>query len=198
MPFSAKIREVIESGIIGVPQMLSANLGYSIEWKERIIKPELGGGALLDLGVYCLNFADMYFGLDFKNMTTSCVKNELGADMQEAMIFTYADGRMAELHVSARCATDRSGVIGGTEGYILIDNINNPRHMDVFAKTGRALASYDAPPCISGYEYEVLSCKEALEKGLSEANQMPYETILRVMRLCDVLRAEWDVKFPAD
>lgn len=198
MPFSLKIREVMESGIIGKPEMLTANLGYSIEWKERVVRPELGGGALLDLGVYCLNFADMYFGLDFESMTTSCIKNASGADMQEVMAFSYADGRMVELHVSARCATDRSGVIGGSEGYILVDNINNPRHMDVFAKTGQLLASYDAPPCISGYEYEVMACRDALSSGQCGTWQMPAETILRVMRVCDALRAEWGVTFPAD
>lgn len=198
MPFSKTIREVMESGIIGTPQMLSANLGYSIEWKERIVRPELGGGALLDLGVYCLNFADMYFGLDYEGLSTSCVKNAQGMDMQETVTLTYADGRMTVLHMSARCATDRHGVISGSEGFIVVDNINNPRHLDVYSKTGQLLDSRDAPDCISGYEYEVISCGEALSLGLCEAPQMSAETILRIMRLCDALRAEWGVRFPAD
>ncbi|KAA6328777.1 1 5-anhydro-D-fructose reductase, partial [termite gut metagenome] len=50
MPLSKTINEVIASGIIGMPRMLSANLGYPVSWKERMTKPELAGGALLDLG----------------------------------------------------------------------------------------------------------------------------------------------------
>ena len=55
MPLSLKIRELLEEGVIGTPHILSANLGYVIDRKERILRPELAGGALLDLGVYLLN-----------------------------------------------------------------------------------------------------------------------------------------------
>ena len=64
MPLSHKIREIMESGMIGKPRLLTATLSYMMEFKERILRPDLCGGALLDLGVYALNFARMYFGKD--------------------------------------------------------------------------------------------------------------------------------------
>ena len=64
MPLSMKVKELMDSGIIGEPRLLTATLCYMMEDKERILRPELCGGALLDLGVYSLNFARMYFGKD--------------------------------------------------------------------------------------------------------------------------------------
>lgn len=64
MPLSLKIQQLLKDGVIGTPYMLSANLSYPMSEKERILQPELAGGALLDLGVYALNFAAMAFGGD--------------------------------------------------------------------------------------------------------------------------------------
>ena len=61
MPLSHKVKEIMESGIIGEPRIITATLCYMMEHKERIIRADLCGGALLDLGVYALNFARMYF-----------------------------------------------------------------------------------------------------------------------------------------
>ena len=64
MPLSHKVKDLMESGIIGRPRILTATLCYMMEQKERIVRADLCGGALLDLGVYALNFARMYFGTD--------------------------------------------------------------------------------------------------------------------------------------
>ena len=73
MPLSVKMKELLDEGVIGKPYTLSANLGYVIADKDRIAKPELAGGALLDIGVYTLNFAAMAFGSDIKWMR--CERN---------------------------------------------------------------------------------------------------------------------------
>lgn len=193
MPFSKTIAEVLDSGIIGTPQILSANLGYAVIWKERLARPELGGGALLDLGVYCLNFASMYFGDGWSSIQSVCTKTPEGVDLQETITLTYPDGRMANMHVSAAALTDRRGVIGGDKGYMVVDNINNPRHLDVFDRMQNLLGSYDAPECISGYEYEVYACMDAMRKGLCECPEMPLDETVRIMEVMDALRRQWGV-----
>ena len=110
MPFSRTIRELTESGIIGKPMMLTASLGYPIAHKERIVRLELCGGALYDLGVYPINFALMTFGNDLEKITSTCMKNEAGVDMQNSITFTYRDGRMAVMQTTAFCASDRQGI----------------------------------------------------------------------------------------
>lgn len=71
MPLSHKVREIMKSGIIGEPRVLTATLCYMMENKERIVRGDLCGGALLDLGVYTLNFARMYFGTDIVKTVTN-------------------------------------------------------------------------------------------------------------------------------
>ena len=113
MPMRRTLEEVLASGIIGTPHMLAANLSYIIDWKDRITKPELAGGALLDIGIYTLNFASMVFGDDIENITGTAVFNEHGMDMQENITLVYKDGRMAALNASARSLSDRRGIIYG-------------------------------------------------------------------------------------
>ena len=198
MPFSKTIREVVDSGVIGNARMLSANLGYPVDWKERLVKPELGGGALLDLGVYCLNFALMYFGSDIADIRTACVKGESGVDMQETVALIYRDGRIANLHATASCATDRQGVIGGDKGFLVVDNINNPTSATAWDRYGTQLGHWEAPPRISGFEYEFLACRDAIAHGRCEPADMPHSETLKVMRLMDALRAQWGVRFPGE
>lgn len=198
MPFSTTIRELAHSGIIGKPDMLTASLGYPVAKKERIAKPELCGGALLDLGVYPINFARMVFGTDIADIQSHCVKNEYGVDIQESISFRYADGKMAALQATVSCANNRQGIISGDKGYIIVDNINNPHQAAIYNADHQLVKIYDCPPQISGYEYEVQACIDDLRKGKLEPTAMPHAETLAIMRLLDQLRAEWGVVYPAD
>lgn len=196
MPLSHKIKELLDSGIIGRPRQMSASLCYAMESKQRILRPELGGGALLDLGVYCLNFARMYFGDDIVCTESSCVLGESGTDMYESVTLRWADGKVACLQSSALSRCNREGLITGDEGYIVVDNINCPQAVRVYK--GYQLVEEHFPPReqISGYEYELLACKDALGKGLLESPYMPQGESIAIMKQMDALRRGWGVKFP--
>lgn len=198
MPFSRTIRELTESGIIGKPMMLTASLGYPIAHKERIVRLELCGGALYDLGVYPINFTLMTFGNDLEKITSTCMKNEAGVDMQNSIIFTYRDGRMAVMQTTAFCASDRQGIISGDKGYLVIDNINNPQQAVVYNTDHQETGRYTCPPQITGFEYQVLEAAEAIRQGAIEPASMPHAETLRVMRMLDSLRQEWGIRFPMD
>lgn len=198
LPFSATIREIISSGAIGTPMMLTAHLGYPVAHKERIMKPELGGGSLLDLGVYTLNFAMMYFGSDIKEITSTCLKSDTGIDLQNSITLKFNDGKMAVLQSTAMCANDRQGIINGDKGYIIADNINNPLQADLYSPDHTLIRSYKAPEQITGFEYQVQACIDAIREGKTESPYMPHSESLRVMKIMDGLRKEWGVVFPND
>ena len=198
MPMRKRLEDVLESGVIGKPYMLTANLAYSVGGKERIIRPELGGGALLDLGVYTLNFASMVFGDDVAEITGTAVKNDAGVDMQNSITLTYKDGRMAVLNSSAMVVGDRQGAIFGDKGFIHIENINNYEEIRVYDLNRSLTAVYDRPEQISGYEYEVEACVYAIQRGQTQCSQMPHEESLRMMRWMDELRRQWGVVFPME
>ena len=198
MPLSHKVKEIMESGIIGQPRVITATLCYMMEHKERIVKPELCGGALLDLGVYALNFARMYFGTDIVRTVSNCHLGPTGMDMHECISLSFTDGRMANLQSGALCLNDRQGIISGTEGYIRIDNINCPEVIEVW-RNYQLEERYTKPEdMVNGYEYQVLECKRCIEAGLLESPMMPHQETISIMRQMDDLRQEWGVRYPYD
>lgn len=198
MPMRKTLEEVLMSGVIGRPHMLTANLSYLIDWKDRIAKPELAGGALLDIGIYTLNFASMVFGNDIEQITGTAVFNEHGMDMQENITLVYKDGRMAALNASARSLSDRRGIIYGDKGYIETENINNCEGIKVFDINRCLVASYETPTQITGYEYEVEACVYAIEHGETECPQMPHGESLQMLRWMDELRRQWGIVYPME
>lgn len=197
-PLKQTILDIMASGIVGKPRLLNASLCYQMEFKERIIRPDLCGGALLDLGVYSINFARMFFGTDIEEVISSCVKNNTGMDMHDSIILKYKDGRVANIQASACCKDARRGVIACDYGYLEVDNINNPQSVTVYNDEYQEIAHYDAPTQITGYEYQVSACAEALHNGWLESPYMPHEETLEIMKMMDALRKEWGVVYPMD
>lgn len=198
MPLSRKVSELLESGIIGEPRVLTATLCYMMEHKERIVRPELCGGALLDLGVYALNFARMYFGTDIEKTVSNVLMGPTGVDLHECISLTYSGGRMANLQAGALCLNDRQGIISGTEGYLRVDNINCPELVEVW-RDYRLVERITRPAdMVNGYEYEVLECMRCIAGGLVESPMMPHAETLSIMRQMDALRREWGVTYPMD
>ena len=162
------------------------------------MKPELAGGALLDVGIYPLNFAAMAFGTDVKSIVGTAVLTELGVDAQNSMTLVYEDGRMAVLNSSAMGLSDRRGVIYGDKGFVEVENINNCEGIRVYDVNRNLVAAYETPKQISGYEYEVEACVRAIENGDLECPEMPHEETLRMMRWMDELRRQWGMVYPME
>ena len=196
-PVVAMMRELISSRI-GTPRLVTATLGYSMGDKPRIMRADLCGGALLDLGVYALNFVRMFFDADIVSLTSQCVKSQTGMDLTNAMTLVLSDGVLCNLQSSAACVGDNIGVIAGTEGNLIIDNINNPQKITVNGPDRTYIETINVPQQITGYEYQFMACRQALIDGLLEPREMPLEETLYIMELMDGLRKEWGVKYPMD
>ena len=197
MPARKIINDLANSNLIGRITSLSANLGYNIAHVERIQRPELCGGALLDVGIYPLNFALMVFGNDYERIEASCLKTELGVDAIDDFTLYYKD-KVAHLHCTSQAITDRRGYIYGDKGYIRVDNVNNPKDIRLYDKDYRMLKDITVPHQVTGYEYQLLECNECLKKGLIESTSMPLDETLFVMRTLDRIRKINDIKYPMD
>jgi predicted dehydrogenase len=193
MPVRQMAREVLASGIIGKPTVVTATLGYDVSDKERVLKPELGGGALLDLGVYVLTFVRMYCDSPIAKLNTTCIRSESGVDASEVITMVLEDGTLASVQASAWSQGDNQGVIAGTTGYLVFDDLINPTCLRICRKRHIVEKEIPVPPQITGFEYQFRACKEAIEAGLLEPPQMPHSEILFIMHLMDRLRAEWGV-----
>lgn len=198
MPMAETLRRTVDSGVIGKPLTLNANLAYLVSHNKRLVDPALAGGALLDVGVYTLTFASIAFGDAIEKIDTCAVMTDTGVDAQNSITLTYRDGRMAVLNSSIVTLSDRQGAIYGTKGYILVDNINNFEALRVYDTERKLIETHIRPEQISGYEYQIRACKEAIEQGLTECPQMPHGEILEIMRQMDAVRRSWGLLYPME
>ena len=198
MPSRKIIDDVIASGVIGKVNTLTANLSYVIHEVPRIYRPELAGGALLDIGVYGINFALMHFGTDIERVESSVQMTPTGVDGMETITIFYKDGRMAVLTHSIYARSDRKGIIHGDKGYIVVENINNPQSVSVFDLEDKLIAHYDVPQQINGYEYQFAECAKALAEGRTESWSMPMEDTVYMMEFMDSLRKQWGMVYPQE
>ena len=192
------VRDLINSGRIGTPRLVTATLGYSMGEKLRIMQPDLCGGALLDLGVYALNFVRMFFPTDIISMEGTCIKSKTGMDLTNAMTLVLSDGMLCNLQSSAACVGDNIGVIAGTDGNLIIDNINNPQKITVNTHDRKFVEDIHVPKQLTGYEYQFLAFRQALIDGLLEPREMPHQETLYIMELMDGFRQKWGVRYPMD
>lgn len=196
MPMAKTLKEVLNSGIIGEPMTLTANLCYLIADKPRLMKPELAGGALLDVGVYTLNFASIVFGDEITDIQSSVIKTDSGVDAQNSITLCYPGEKMAILNSSLRVLSDRLGIIYGTRGYLVVENVNNFESIKVYDANRQLIETHIRPEQISGYEYQIEACGEAIRNGWTECPQMPHKTILDIMKVMDELRRQWGIRYP--
>lgn len=198
MPSRKIINDLLDQKIVGDVKKMTANLNYPLLDKERIVKPELAGGALLDVGIYPLNFAYMHFGDHVKKITSAAQMTDAGVDGENAMILQYEDGRMAVLNSGIHGKSDSEGVFYGSTGCMVVENINNPESVKIYDTDRNLIREIKVPEQISGYEYEITETISCIKKGKLECPSMPHEETLKMMRVMDGLRADWGMKYPEE
>lgn len=195
MPSRKIIDDIIARGEIGEVTSLTANLGYELSQIKRIWAPALAGGALLDVGVYLVNFARMVFGEDMTSVSSYAVFKD-GVDMIDSIVMTFEGGKTATMQCNVNAVLNRTGCIFGTKGYLEITNINNPEEIKVYNEEYQAVRTYAVPEQITGYEYEVEACVRAIESGSLECPQMPHAETIQVMEIMDGIRKSWGYEIP--
>ena len=198
MPSRRMIDGILESGIIGNATSLNANLGYSLAHIERLQDIALGGGTVLDLTIYTLNFACMAFKEKVTDIRAVCTKTDRGVDGQNSVALLFENGKIAHLFSSFLVQTDRRGVIYGDKGYIEVQNINNCEKITVYNLEREVVLEKIVPKQITGLEYEVLSCEKALREGRIECPEMPYKETLRMMGIMDEIRCQLGIVYPQE
>ncbi len=198
LPLAKKLQEIISSNKIGDVQMVTADLSYNIAWRQRIHEAALGGGALLDLGVYGLTFATMILGDDITDISSVASLNDSGVDMQDVITLKYRTGQMAAITCSAVSSGTCKGMIFGSNGHIEVEDINNFKSITVYNNAGEKEGFYKREKQITGYEYEVMSVMNCLDENWKECPEMPRAKTIKIMNMMDFIRGQIGVKFDAD
>lgn len=198
MPLIDKLEDILNRKKIGEVASMTANLSLPMLQKERLIKRELAGGALLDVGIYPLTMASIVMGDDIDYIKASGILTEEGVDKIGQYTLVYKNGTLADLN-SGMCAFgDSCAVIYGTEGRIVVAGVNCPECIEVYDGGNHLIERWDKEVQISGYEYEVKACVEDIKAGRTESKRMPHSTTLKMMQVMDEIRRQMKVIYPCE
>ncbi|WP_283609082.1 Gfo/Idh/MocA family protein [Faecalispora anaeroviscerum] len=197
MPLSAQLCRLLKDGAIGEPFLLQASMS-ALSPLPRLKDPNLGGGALLDIGVYLLTIDALVFGSEVESISTSVIRSAEGIDLQSCLSLLHPGQKLAVLSSTMLAVSDRRAYVYGSKGFLTIDNLNNPEQIEVFDQNRCSTGVYRRPEQISGMEYEVRSCLNAIEYGQMECPEMPHAETLRILRRMDSIRADWGMRYPCE
>ena len=198
MPLMQRLKKEIEAERIGEIISVTTDIGYNLTEKERVNRMDLGGGALLDLGVYPLSFAIQVLGMEIENISTSMVHMPSGVDAQEFVNLTYSSGALAGLFVTMLANTPKNGMIYGTKGRIEVEDINNYASYRIYNVQGELIETVERPEQISGLEYEVEACVHAIRAQKKECQEMTHFDTLFQIRVMDTVRRAWNLIYPQE
>lgn len=197
MPLPLQLGELLRDGAIGEPFLMQASMS-ALAPLPRLKDPALGGGALLDIGVYLLTIDALVFGTEVEHVSTSVIRSADGVDIQNCLSLIHPGQKLAVLSGTMLAVSDRRAYVYGSKGFLTVDNLNNPEQIEVFDEKRRSASIYRRPEQISGMEYEVRSCLSAIGHGQMECPEMPHAETLRVLRLMDSIRADWGIRYPCE
>lgn len=198
MPFVDKLQELLQQKIIGNVSTMTANLNFPMLHKERLVKPELAGGALLDVGIYPLTMASIVMGDDIDCINATGVLTDEGVDKIGQYTLVYKNGTMADLNGGMCSFGDGCAVIYGDGGRIVVEGVNCPQSIKVYDGGYNLIEKWDKENQITGYEYEVQACVEDIKAGRIESRQMPHSKTLKMMNIMDEIRRQMNVVYPFD
>jgi predicted dehydrogenase len=195
-PVIRRVRELVADGAIGEVTHVGADFGLAGPFppEHRLRNPDLGGGALLDLGVYPLTFASLFLGTPERVHATAALTAE-GVDRNTAIALRYAGGGVATLHCGISGDTSIRATITGTAG-----RIEMPRRFycpDSFTLVRGDVAEQVSMPLRgNGLGYEAEEVMRCLREGLLESPLVPQADTLAIMATMDEIRAQIGVTYP--
>lgn len=135
----------------------------------------------MDVGIYPLTFIDAVAGMDYSEFHTMAHKVN-GVDQVSSIVLYYKEqGIIATILNSVAGPSDRQGIIYGTEGYAIVENINNFESIRIYDKEHKCIKEIMPPEQYSGYEYELEAAANAVIAGQTECAEVPHKKILEMM-----------------
>ncbi|HWQ13077.1 MAG TPA: Gfo/Idh/MocA family oxidoreductase [Roseiflexaceae bacterium] len=199
LPVLVRVRQLLAEGAIGEVRMVTSDFGFrtTVNPKSRLFDPALGGGGLLDVGVYPISLASMVFGGEPERIASMADIGETGVDEQGAAILGYGPGRMAIVWTAVRTNTPHETTILGAEGRIRIHPPSwCPTAFTISRPSGEERVELPFPG--NGYQFEAAEVARCLRAGRLESDVMPLDETLAIVRTMDRIRAQWGLRYPME
>jgi predicted dehydrogenase len=201
VPTMVRLREVIASGAIGDVRTLIADHTQLVKHDvtSRMYDPALGGGALLDLGVYPMSFASDLFGAP-SSIHAFSTPTETGVDAQTSIVLGYAAGRSALIHAALDAKGPNTAAILGTEGRIAIDPIwYSPTSFTVFDRRDQVLERYEVPEVTGrGMQFQAFELERLVAEGAVAGSILSPAESVSIMLTMDEIRRQIGLRYPGE
>jgi predicted dehydrogenase len=199
IPLMKSVMELIDSGRIGVVKYIRADFGFLAPFNPegRLYNMRLGGGSLLDIGIYPLYLCTQLFGRPERIVAAGDL-SPTGSDVTCHAVLQYGEGRSAVVSSTLACATAMTAEIAGTEGMIRIPTpwYKNDRYE--WNRTGEAVSQVQLEPMVNGFEYQIRETQKCRERGLIESPMMPHSFSLKMAEIMDEIRRQMGVRYPLE
>jgi predicted dehydrogenase len=209
-PVVQAVQHGLREHTFGTPHHLHAELGFVVDTEpdDRLLDPELGAGALLDMGIYPLTFAHLLLG-EAEELAATAVLSETGIDLDIAIAGRYAGGAVATMVASMTSWSSRRAEIATDRGRLVLEDFHHPTHATYTPTAtgdsndstdrGKPLRIEGREPVIGrGYAHEAIEFQRCLGEGLLESPIVPHAQTLTIMRQMDDVRRQVGVRYPGD
>ena len=197
LPATAALRELLQAGEIGAPALLQADFGFAatVDPASRLFAPELAGGALLDIGVYCVALASMVLGAP-DTVAASAHLGATGVDERTALALGYRSGAVAALACGITVHTPQAAAIAGSAGRVSIGAPFWRSERLTVQRTGAAAEERRYPLRGNGFNYEAEHFMELLRAGAGDSPLMPLAESISVSETLDAARRRIGLRYP--
>ncbi len=198
LPITQALLNRVESGIIGTVKQVNATFSFegNLDEKGRLMNPLLGGGALLDVGIYPLTYADLFGTLE-GNIDAAYQRASTGIDLWNK-IEIKAQGFQATLESGFLEDKPRHATIIGSKGRIEVPSFWAAEEAFIYDLEGGLTEHLSIPHTVNGFEYEIQAVIDDLEASRKENKVMPPAKTLKMLNVMDDLRAQWNVVYPGE
>jgi len=199
-PAMTKVREIINSGAIGDIRQVHSNFSFRCEWDpdDILLNPNLGGGALLDVGVYNIALAQMIYQREPTRISGMAHLGKTGVDEQSSVTLGYDNGALAVLTSAIRTETNQEAAIYGTEGYIKVPHMFWQPDRIIVKTSQDEEREFKFDRVGNGYNYEATEVMRCLRNGCLESRILPLNTSVAIMRTMDSIREQWGLVYPME
>ncbi len=196
-PAMYKLRELLAEEVIGDVMLVTADFGGRgpVAPEKRHFNPDLAGGALLDVGSYCVQFASMVYGKQPSDIVSQYTIGSTGVDELSVALFKYSDYEMATMTSAIRLGTPHEARVMGSDGYIAMPDFWHPSELTL-VRPGQERETWRFPYEGEGFQFEAIEVGKCIRAGLTESAIYTLDETLAIMETLDRIRASWGLRYP--
>lgn len=199
VPGTLKMLQLVKDGVLGDILAVEGKFCYTMDEDEmdhHVFKPENGGGSLLDVGVYGLNFASWYLGKDVADIKAECTCYN-GTDSHMCVLIKYKDEKIADISSATLLRKPNEGFVYGSKGYARLPRFYAPQEIYLHFNNGES-ETISVPYAGNGFEEQTAHFCSCVQKGLAESDVVTPEQTLFITEQMDTIRRMTGIVYPQD